>query len=165
MQIISRNASRIGVDDRCRGPLVFAWDRCNLAGKRAIDARCNSLDQLPDSALVFRIVEGPEKRHSERLDPFLVNQKPYGRSGFCFVELLQNGALIIGPLGYPDNAIGIDQRWRTLGLYRMLDSILRQATPAAVGAPRSEKGILEAASCDEAGAGAIASENCVVDYR
>src|SRR5262249_13507549 len=157
--ILFRDLARVRVDDRCRGTLVFTGNRRNLTRKGAIDAGRNPLDQFADGSFVISIVERPEKRHGQRLDLFLVDQKPNGSLGGCFVELLEDSALVVGALGYADDAIRIDQRRRTLGLDRVLHAILRQAAPAAISAARREQSILEAACCNESGTRAVAREN------
>src|SRR5262249_41410860 len=96
----------------------------------------NSLDHFADRAFVVGIVERPEKRNGQGLDVLLLDQKTNGSLGDCFVELLENGALVVGALGHADDTVGIDQRRRALGLDRMLDTILRQAAPAPIGAAR-----------------------------
>ena len=152
LQIVAADRAGIGVDHGGRGALILARHRRDFARERDIDAGRDSLDQRAQLPLVNRIVERPEERDRERLDPPLLNQKSYGGFGGRFLQFTKHRPLIIDSLRHALDCRRIDQRRCAIGFHRVLDPILRQAAPATIGTARDEQRILEALGGEKPGA-------------
>ncbi len=163
-QIVARDAPGIGVDDGRRGPLVFARNRRDVARQGDIDVGRDALDQVADSALVLRIEERPQEGDGDRLDLHRLDQMAHGPLGLGQVELLDHLAVAVDALANAPDRAGRHQGRGAIGAHGVLDAILGQPGPAAIGAARDQQRVLEAVRREQAGRCAVARQDGVVHH-
>ena len=163
--VLAGDLPRVSIDDRGGGALVFARHRRDFARQRDVNAGRNLADQVADAPFVAIVVEGPEEGDRKRLDLVVVHQRANRLAHRLFVQLAQHRALVVHPLRHAPGARARHQRRSPVGRHRVLDAVLGEAGPAAVGAARDRQRVLEAFGGDQAGLGAGAGEQRVVHNR
>ena len=111
------------------------------------------------------VVEGPEEGDRERLDLVVLDQRADRLAHRVFVQRAQHGALVVHPLRHAPGARSRNERRGAVGRHRVLDAVLGQAGPAAIGAAGDDQRVLEAFGGDQAGPRARAGEQRVVHHR
>ena len=128
-----------------------------------MDCLVAGIDDSADTLFMDGVGKRPQQRHRNGLDLLLVDEVTDGLGNLSLIQFLNNGALVIHPLRHAADQFVRNQRSRAVRGNRVFKSLFRQARPAPVSAPGDQQGVFETRRGNQAGAGALALQQGIVN--